>query len=65
MDAEFNKEYLAALRRMSPSERWSTARRLYWQARDIRSEVLRIENPSWTDAQIEEAVKKIFMYAGD
>ncbi len=61
----YSQEYIEILRAMSPAERWETARRLYWHARAIRTEVTKMLHPDWDEHQVNEYVRKQFMYAGE
>lgn len=65
MKSEYSPEYLRALRKLTPSERWETARRLYWHAREIRAEVLRLKYPDWNEEEVQDEVRRLFMYADE
>lgn len=56
-------EQIAIYRAMTPAERLRQAERLYWQARRLREAYERSRHPDWTDEQIREHVKRIFMLA--
>ncbi len=64
-DTEYTEEYLDALRKLTPQQRWETARKLYWSARDLRASVLRSQHPEWSEDDIQAEVKRLFMYAAD
>lgn len=49
-------------RRMTPSQRWSAACRLYWSARRLKAAHLRALHPEWTEEQVQHAVKEAFLY---
>jgi len=51
-------------RAMSPAERLNQATRLYWSARRLREAHERALHPDWTDEQVREHVRKIFLRAG-
>lgn len=51
------------LRRMTPAQKLEAAVRLYWSARELKAAWLRQQHPEWTEAEVEDAVKKAFLYA--
>ncbi len=63
MDSEFTPEYVAALRRMTGEQKLRAAFALYWSARNIKAAALRDQHPDWTDEQIQQRVKEIFLHA--
>jgi len=63
MGAEASPEYIAALRRLSGAQKLRTAAALYWSARKIKAAGLRWQHPEWTEQQIQQRVKEIFMHA--
>jgi hypothetical protein len=56
-------EQIAALRLMSPEQRWRAAHRLYWTTRRHKSAFLRSQHPDWPESQIEAEVRSIFSNA--
>jgi hypothetical protein len=48
-------------RRMSPEQKLRAAQRLYWSARAIKTAVLRQRHPEWSDAQLAQAVREVFL----
>lgn len=56
-------DYLAALRRMSGAQRLRAAFALYWGARRLKAARLRTLHPEWSEQQVQERVKEIFMHA--
>lgn len=48
-------------RRMSPAERWQVAERLYWSARNLKAAHLRGLHPTWTEEEVQRAVKEAFL----
>ena len=56
-------EYRESLRRLSGEQKLRTSFSLYWDARRLKAARLREQHPDWTEAQIEQRVKEIFMYA--
>ena len=63
MASELTPEYIATLRRMSGAQKLRTAFQLYWGARMIKAARLRQQNPQWTEEQVQQRVKEIFMHA--
>jgi hypothetical protein len=63
-DADLTPEYVAALRRLSGRQKVKAGFDLYWAARALKTAALRKRHPDWTDAQIEDRVKEIFLHAG-
>ena len=63
MDADLTPEYLANLRRMTGEQKWRTAFGLYWSARKLKAAAVRDQNPDWTEEQVQQRVKEIFLYA--
>ena len=63
MVEEVSPEYRATLQRLSGAQKLSTAFALYWEARRLKAARLRSEHPDWTEEQVEERTKEIFMHA--
>ena len=63
MASDVSPEYLATLRRMTGAEKLRTAFGLYWSARKLKAARLREQYPDWTEEQVQQRVKEIFMYA--
>ena len=51
------------LQRMTPAQRWSAARRLYWTMRRHKTAFLKSQHPEWSDEHIETEVRRLFLYA--
>ena len=62
MAADLSPEYLATLRRMTGEQKLRTAFGLYWSARKLKSARLRQQHPDWTELQVQQRVKEIFMH---
>lgn len=56
-------EYIATLRRMTGAQKLRTAFGLYWSARKVKAARLRQQYPEWTEEQVQQRVKEIFMHA--
>jgi hypothetical protein len=63
MDPEASPEYLAAMRGLSGDQKLRTAAMLYWSARKIKAARLRELHPDWTEDQVQEKVRRIFLHA--
>jgi hypothetical protein len=53
------------LRALTPEQKLRTAARMYWAARELRAAGLRTRHPGWTEKQVQEEVRRAFMYARD
>ena len=56
-------EQLERYRAMTPAERWQQAEQLYWSARRLREAHERAQHPGWTDAEVCEHVRRVFLRA--
>lgn len=63
MASDLTPEYVATLRRMSGEQKLRTAFGLYWSARKLKAARLREQHPDWTEEQVQQRVKEIFMHA--
>jgi hypothetical protein len=57
-------EQIARYRAMTPAERMREAQRLYWSARRLREAYERSLHPDWSDREISDHVRRIFLRAG-
>jgi hypothetical protein len=57
-------EQIARYRSMTPAERLQQATRLYWSARRLREAYERTLHPDWTDDEVRDHVRRIFLRAG-
>lgn len=48
---------------MTPAQRLKTSQDLYETAWAIKTAWLRKQHPGWTDDQVHDAVREIFLYA--
>ncbi|MGB2643188.1 MAG: hypothetical protein WA853_03345 [Candidatus Acidiferrum sp.] len=51
------------LQAMTPGQKLRAAERSYWSARQLKAAALRAEHPDWTEEAIQQAVRRIFLYA--
>jgi len=63
MTPTVSPEYAAVLQRMTGAQKLNAAFALYWSARKIKAAGLRRQHPDWTEDQIQQRVKEIFLHA--
>ena len=63
MASTLTPEYLAVLRNTTGTQRLRTAFGLYWSARKLKAARLRELHPDWSDTQVQQRVKEIFLHA--
>ena len=63
-DEQPTPEQIAALRRMTPEQRWRTARSFYWTLRRHKAAFIHSQRPDWTEVRVADEVKRIFLNAG-
>ena len=63
MGEQVSPEYRASLRRLSGAQKLRTAFGLYWEARKLKAARLRVQHPDWTEEEVQQRVKEIFMHA--
>jgi hypothetical protein len=63
MGSELTPEYIAALRCMTGEQKLRAANAMYWTAREVKAARLRLQYPEWDEAQVQQRVKEIFLYA--
>ncbi|HWY78004.1 MAG TPA: hypothetical protein VN281_20485 [Verrucomicrobiae bacterium] len=56
-------DQIEALRRLTPEQRWCAAHRLYWTVRRHKAAFLQSQHPDWTEKQVEDKVREIFLNA--
>jgi hypothetical protein len=47
---------------MTGAQKLRTAFQLYWGARKIKASRLRQQHPEWSEAQVQQRVKEIYMH---
>ena len=50
-------------RKMSPEEKLRISWQLYWDARKLKAAWLKKIHPDWSEEQVAEEVRRIFLYA--
>jgi hypothetical protein len=63
MDSDASPEYLAVVRGLIGEQKLRTATLLYWSAGKIKAARLREIHPDWTEDQVQETVRRIFLHA--
>ncbi len=63
-DEQLSVEQVAILRRMTPEERWRVASRLYWTMRRHKAAFLRSVHPELSEEEVDQRVRRIFLYGG-
>jgi len=48
---------------MSPEQKLNLVLRLYHSARELKEAGLRAQHPKWTEKQIQQRLREIFLYA--
>ena len=62
-DEQASPEQIAALRAMPGEKRLRLAEQLSWAARKMKAAGLRAQHPDWTEEQVNERVREIFLHA--
>ena len=63
MASDLTPEYRATLQAMTGQQKVKAAFALYWGARKLKAAGLRQQHPDWTEQQVQEKVKEIFLHA--
>jgi hypothetical protein len=63
MASDLTPEYIASLRRISGQQKLRTAFAMYWSARALKAAGLRSQFPNWSEDQVQQKVKEIFLHA--
>jgi hypothetical protein len=58
-----NPEQIKAFKSMTPAMKLRLAESLYYSARALKEAGLRAQHPDWSEAQIKQKVREIFLYA--
>ncbi|MBL9116191.1 MAG: hypothetical protein JNJ83_14385 [Verrucomicrobiaceae bacterium] len=61
MASELTPEYIATLRRLTGEQKLRTSFQLYWGARKLKAARVREQHPDWSEVQVQQRVKEIFM----
>jgi len=63
MTTDFSPEYVSVLRKLSGEQKLRSAFALYWSARELKAAALRAQHPDWSEEEIQDRVKEIFLHA--
>ena len=63
MASKLTPEYVATLQRMTGQQKLRSAFVLYWGARKLKAANLRQQHPDWSEDQVQQRVKEIFLHA--
>jgi hypothetical protein len=56
---------ISGFRQMTPGERWTAARDLYWSVRRLKEAFIRQQHPDWSNDQVAAAVREAFSHVRD
>ncbi len=56
-------QQIEALRCMSYAEKYDLAMKLYWDARAVTAAGVRMRHSDWNEEQVQQEVKRIYLYA--
>jgi hypothetical protein len=62
-DEQLTQKQIEALRRMPPSKRLALAERLYWSAWKWKAVGVKAQHPDWSEQQVAQQVRRIFLNA--
>jgi len=62
-DEQPSPEQIAALRAMPGEKRLKLAVQLYWSARNLKTAAVRSRHPDWSETQVKEEVRRIYLHA--
>ncbi|MHB1080602.1 MAG: hypothetical protein ACYC67_14455 [Prosthecobacter sp.] len=62
MATSLTPEYIATLRSMTGAEKLRIAFEMYGDARRLKAAQLRQQHTDWSEEQVQQRVKEIFMY---
>ena len=56
-------EQIEIYKAMSPAKKLELAGRFHLASRHLKAQGLRMQHPDWTDEQVNQRVKELFLYA--
>ncbi len=62
-DEESSPKQLEIFRAMPGEQRLRLAEQLYWSARKLKLAGLRAQHPDWTEAQLDDELRQVFLHA--
>jgi len=60
---EADRIQIEIYKKMTPAQKRKVSRDLYWSARRLKAAWLRQIHPDWTEEQVQNEVREIFLYA--
>ena len=63
--SEARRAQITRFRQMTPGERWTAARDLYWSVRRLKEAFIRQQHPDWSNDQVAAAVREAFSHVRD
>lgn len=63
MATHLHPAQVEAFRRMTPAQKLALAARLRREAWDLKAAALRQRHPDWTEEQIQQKVRDVFLHA--
>jgi hypothetical protein len=62
-DEQLTPEQIEIFRAMPGEQKLKLAEQLYWTARKLKAAGVRAQHPDWTEEQVTEEVRQIFLHA--
>ncbi|MEW6302136.1 MAG: hypothetical protein AB1705_01610 [Verrucomicrobiota bacterium] len=62
-DEQPSPEQIEIYRKMSGAKRLQIAEDLYWTARKWKAAGVKAQHPDWTEEQVQDEVRRIFLHA--
>jgi hypothetical protein len=63
MSTDATAHYDNAVRHMTPEQKLASAEALWHMAWELKTAGIRMQNPEWSDTQIANRVRQLFLYA--
>jgi len=63
MEERLHPAQIAAYRKMTAVQKLAVAESLYLAARELKAQAVKLQHPTWTEAQVEARVREIFLLA--
>lgn len=63
MNSDARSHQLEIYSDMSPARKLRAALDLYWSARSLKETALRTQHPEWSEEQVRQAVREVFLNA--
>lgn len=63
IENELHPKQIEAFRRMNPARKLELAARIWFEARELKAAAFGARHPDWSEAQIRDAVREVFLHA--